>query len=125
MVGYSLERRCSNMAYANQKTIRIFKEKCDKDNIYSVINNNALQSAMIDLKKSGAFKLWVYLSKNQNGFDLELSAAECQKWGIKESSYHNAVKELIYKGYLQLESANRYIFYEQPKLKNNTLLFNF
>ena len=47
----------------NQKTIRIEREQCDKNNLYALYNLNALQSAMLDLKGE-TFKLWCYLNKN-------------------------------------------------------------
>ena len=68
----------------NQKRITIQKEKCDKENYYTKINLNALELAAIDLK-AGAFKMWVYLSKNQNGFNIALSnKAVAEYFGIKK-----------------------------------------
>mgnify|MGYP003305426930 CR=1 FL=1 len=48
---------------ANQKTIKVQKEQCDKAHLYALYNLDALQYAMIDLKGE-SFKLWVYLGKN-------------------------------------------------------------
>jgi hypothetical protein len=84
----------------NQKTIRIEKEQCDKNNLYALYNLNALQSAMLDLKGE-TFKLWCYLNKNQNGYTLALSKVDALRWGIgSKSSYDRAIAELIQKGYL-------------------------
>ena len=81
----------------NQKTITVEKEKCDKENLYTMINLLALESAAADLK-AGAFKLWVYIAKNQNGFTFGLSnKAVAEYFGIKKDQYDNAVKELIEK----------------------------
>ena len=99
----------------NQKTIRIEKEQCDKNNLYALYNLNALQSAMLDLKGE-TFKLWCYLNKNQNGYTLALSKVDALRWGIgSKSSYDRAIAELIQKGYLVKTQGNCYNFYELPK----------
>lgn len=105
----------------NQKTITVCKELCDKQHYYTTINLNALECAATDLK-SGAFKLWIYLAKNQNNYTFGLSnkaVAEC--FGIKKDQYDNAVKELIEKGYLIETAKNQYKFLElaeKTTLKN-------
>ena len=99
----------------NQKTIKVSKEVCNKDNLYAVINLQALQSAAIDLK-AGAFKLWIYFSKNQNFYEFALSNKDVnENFGIKKDQYDSAVKELISKGYLVETSGNHYTFYEVPQ----------
>ncbi len=96
----------------NQKTITVEKEKCDKENYYTMINLSALESAAADLK-AGAFKLWIYIAKNQNGFTFGLSnKAVAEYFGIKKDQYDNAVKELIEKGYLIKIKSNEYVFKE-------------
>ena len=102
---------------ANQKTIKIQKEKCDKANLYAPYNLDALQSAAIDLKGE-AFKLWIYLGKNQNGYTFALSKVDAIKGGVgSKSSYDRAVKELIEKGYLVETSPNHFDFFEVPKVE--------
>lgn len=109
---------------ANQKTINVQKESCNKSNLYAMYNLNALQTAMIDLKGE-AFKLWVYIGKNQNGYTFALSKVDAIKWGIgSKSSYDRAVKELIEKGYLVEKSKNHYDFYEVPKVEGITITVN-
>ena len=96
----------------NQKTITVCKELCDNQHYYTMINLNALERAAIDLK-SGAFKLWVYLAKNQNNFTFGLSnKAVAEQFGIKKDQYDSAVKELIEKGYLIETAKNKYEFKE-------------
>lgn len=103
------------MTNPNQKTIKVAKEKCDKNNLYAMYNLDALQHAMIDLKGE-TFKLWCYINKNQNGYTFALSMVDAIKWGVgSKSSYNRAVKELIDKGYLVLVSGNCYNFFELPK----------
>ena len=99
----------------NQKSIKIQKEKSDKNNLYSIFNLEALNIAMVDLKGE-AFKLWCYLNKNQDNHEFALSKVDAIKWGVgSKSSYDRAVKELIDKGYLVETSSNHYDFYEKPK----------
>lgn len=99
---------------ANQKTIKIQKEKADKNNLYAIYNLDALQSAMIDLKGE-TFKLWCYLNKNQNGYEFALSRVDAIKWGIgSKSSYDRAIAELKEKGYLIETSKNHFDFHEKP-----------
>ena len=40
-----------NETNPNQKTVRVEKERCDKNNLYAMYNLQALSSAMLDLKK--------------------------------------------------------------------------
>lgn len=107
--------------YPNQKKIKVKKEKCDKQNKYTMINLNALENAGIDLK-AGAFKLWIYLAKNQDNFTFGLSnKATEETFGIKKDQYDKAIKELIEKGYLIEISKNNYEFRE---LKEKTTIKN-
>lgn len=99
----------------NQKTITVQKEICDSQHIYTAINLNALQTAMIDLKGE-TFKLWCYIAKNQNDYTFALSFVDAVKWGVgSKSSYDRAVDELKRKGYLVKTTGNHYNFYEIPK----------
>lgn len=84
----------------NQKAIRIMtKEKCDKDNLYVCINLEAIEAAMAALD-GNCFKLWLYLAKNQSGYEFGLSQKDCEKYGLKKDAYQRAVNVLIEKGYL-------------------------
>lgn len=99
---------------ANQKIVKIQKEVCNKQNLYTTINLQALESASIDLQ-AGAFKLWVYFAKNQDRFTFALSSKDAeQTFGIKIKQYNNAIKELEEKGYLIKQKGNEYIFSETP-----------
>lgn len=99
----------------NQKTITVQKETCNRANLYTAINLDALQAAMIDLKGE-SFKLWMYIAKNQHNYTFALSFVDAVKWGVgSKSSYDRAVKELKEKGYLVETSSNHYDFYELPK----------
>lgn len=99
----------------NQKVITVKKQLTDKQNYYTMINLNALESAGRDLK-SGAFKLWVYFAKNQNNYTFALSSKEVQEnFGIKIKQYNSAIDELIEKGYLVKEKGYNYYFNELPQ----------
>lgn len=99
----------------NQKTIKVCKEVCNRDNAYSTFNLQALQNAMSRLKGE-AFKLWVYLNKHRDSHTTALSSVDALAWGIgSKSSYDRAVRKLIEKGYLVKVSGNLYRFYELPQ----------
>ena len=49
--------------YPNQQKIKIEKEKCDTQNLYTKINLRALDKVSCDLKGE-TFKMWLYLAKN-------------------------------------------------------------
>ena len=96
---------------ANQKLVEVSKAG---DGKHTILNLEALQRASSDLQGE-AFKLWVYLAKNQNGYTFALSMVDALSWGLgSKSSYYRAVKELEEKGYL-LKNGYRYIFQDFPK----------
>ena len=84
----------------NQRTITTKKEPCNKDNIYTSINLEALKKAMNILKPT-TFEMWLYLGKNQNNYTFALSKVDCLSWcNFSASTYQSAFKELIETGYL-------------------------
>lgn len=105
------------MSVANQKIVQIApRTKRDADNLFAMMNIDALQAAVQDLKGS-ALKMWLYFNKNQDSYKFELSQKACLAWGIKKDSYYAGIEELIRKGYLLpiYEGSNIYCFYEKPK----------
>lgn len=104
----------------NQRTITTKKEPCNKDNIYTSINLEALKKAMNILKPT-TFEMWLYLGKNQNNYTFALSKVDCLSWcNFSASTYQSAFKELIETGYLvqsKSGSNNHYDFYEMPQEK--------
>lgn len=101
--------------YPNQKRITIIKQQCDSKHIYAMINIDAIKNAAQQLKPS-AFKLWIYLAKNQFGYSLDLSSkAVLEEFNMKKDMYDSAVQELIEKGFLVLyKDKTFYYFYEVP-----------
>lgn len=84
----------------NQKGIRIVKTQSDKDHPYSIINVAAMKEAMKTLRPN-AFKLWCYLTCNQDGYELGLSKEDVtNKCNMGRNTYYTAVNELIEKNYL-------------------------
>lgn len=81
----------------NQKIIKINKEECNKDSFYATINLAAMESAAQDLE-AGAFKLWIYLAKNQNNYTFALSNKEVKdSFGMGIKQYNTAIEKLIEK----------------------------
>lgn len=125
------------MGKSNQKTVKTNKEKCDRNNYYATINLDALQFAVASLSGDG-FKMWVYFSKNQNGWVQQLSSKHAQEtFNLSKRRYDNAIKELIEGGFLvdantnPDDVVNSWEFYEKPLVEemdkplqtNNTSLF--
>lgn len=67
--------------------------------------------------KGETLKLWLYIAKNQDDFQFELSQKALSEWGLKKDAYYSAKKKLIELGYLTpaREGSNIYIFSEIPK----------
>ena len=98
----------------NQKVVEVNKEVCNKQNLYATINLDAMGQAAQALD-AGAFKLWIYFAKNQNGFEFALSSKEVENnFGMKIKQYNNAIDTLIDKGYLVRQGdSNKYRFNEK------------
>lgn len=101
--------------FPNQKRIKIIKQTCDSKHIYAMINIAAIKNAAQQLKPP-AFKLWIYFSKNQPFYDLNLSSkAVLEEFNMKKDMYDSAVHELIEKGFQVLyKDKTFYHFYEVP-----------
>ena len=105
---------------SNQRVITTNKEPCSKksaEEYYTPINLKALELAMSSLSPN-AFKMWVYLGKNQNNYTFALSKVDTLKWcGFSKGTYKTAFDELESKGFLVKvkDGSNHYDFYEIPK----------
>ena len=109
------------MSVANQDIVRVGKRAAyDKDNLFCRTHLDALQEAMCKLKGE-TLKLWLYLNKNQDNYQLELSQKACEEWGLKKDAYYTAKKKLMELGYLTpiREGSNIYIFHESLSEKPN------
>ena len=102
----------------NQRIITIDnKMPCNdksKDNYYARINLNAMDAAAQKLD-AGAFKLWIYFAKNQEGYEFALSSKAVEEtFGMKIKQYTNAFNQLVELGYLVNTNGNNYAFRENP-----------
>ena len=66
------------IVYPNQDVVVIYKQPCDTENIYMKTNINALRKAAKELD-AGEFKLFCYLSKNQDGYQMALSSKDIKQ----------------------------------------------
>lgn len=104
----------------NQEVATINKAQCDKQNIYAMINIEAISMAMKDLTPA-QFEVWLYFAKNQAGYTFAVSpAAALQEFGIKKDTFQKAKQILKEKGYLVPDTekgSNYWIFREIPEDK--------
>ena len=108
----------------NQKVVHVNRDMPDKnkkEGNFLLVKKENWYAANKDLSPYG-LQLYLYLAGNKDGFDLALSqeAAELEV-GIKKTTFHAYVKEMIAKGYLvpRKENSNIYDFYEIPKREEN------
>lgn len=105
----------------NQKVITIHKQPTDENNLFSVHNQEATERGAKDLQKPASFKLYFYLSKNQNTYKTALSSSDFCEWaGCGMTAYNSAVAELEKKGYLipKTVGSTIYDFYDTPQIIN-------
>lgn len=105
----------------NQRVLTIHKEPTDKEHKYTVNNLEALGEAARQLQSKGGFKLYMYLSKNQDNYSFALSSTDFCAWsGLGLVAYNTSFKELIDKGYLIPKDASKkkeiiYTFYDKSR----------
>ena len=96
------------ITYANQKIIHIQKSQYEKN--YLQVGNDEWQKASRILTYA-AFKLYLYLADNKDGYDLALSQKAVENAiGISKATYHTAVQELESRGYISCKQGNIYEF---------------
>lgn len=104
------------MSAPNQMVATIQRENPSPNN-YVKINEDSIAAAMKALTPV-EFQVWMYLAKNKNGIEWEISPqAACNEWGIKVSSFHKAITTLKKAGYLvpkDEKTKTQYWFYEKP-----------
>lgn len=114
------------MAAPNQLVATIQRENPSPDR-YVKINADSIAAAMKALTPV-EFQVWMYLAKNQNGIEWEISPqAACNEWGIKVSSFHKAITTLKKCGYLvpkDEDTKTKYWFYEKPRVEQKFLVEN-
>lgn len=103
----------------NQRTVSVHKEECSKKNKYTVNNLATLDEAARMLQSKGGFKLYMYMAKNQDKYNFELSSSDFMQWsGLGYSAYTTAFKELEDKKYLILKEGTDtvYTFYDKAQI---------
>ena len=96
------------VTYPNQKVITVHKQECKKD--FLQINNTAWQAACEVLTYS-AFKLFLYMADNKDGYSFALSyEAVNDVLPMNRNTYDKAIKELRECGYLTQTSGNNWTF---------------
>ena len=104
------------ITYPNQKTITTRKQKVDADGdaLYTSFLQSAGKHACKTITKLSALKMWIYLEKNADGYFFALSPKDCATWGITRDMYKAGIAELLDKGFIRHQEANRYIFCDAP-----------
>lgn len=94
------------ITYPNQRVVTVFKETCKQD--FLQINNDEWQAAAQTLKTYSAFKLYLYLASNKDGYSIALSPVDVQeRIGISKNTYLAAFNELVAAGYLTKSSGSK------------------
>lgn len=112
------------MGENNQRTITVSKEKCDKNNLYTINSIEAIDSAA-KLQATAGFKLYMYLAKNQDKYQFKLSSQAFKNWsGCARTAYTTAFKQLEEEGYLVKKegTSNVYTFYDKPHLPDDSVI---
>lgn len=111
--------------YANQKTITIQRDTVDQKNRgkqYILAYTENIANAARNLNGS-AFKLYIYLLSNQDGFTKDYSPQHFENiYGVSNSSAKRAFQELIEAGYIEYNNKNNYNFNEVPQVKSGISL---
>ena len=94
--------------YPNQKVITIFKEDCKDD--FLQVNNANWQMACFNLTYS-AFKIYLYMVSNKDGYSFALSYETINSLiPMNRKTYDKAIKELKDYGYLHQIKGNNWGF---------------
>ena len=94
--------------YPNQKFVTVFKEKCEED--FLQVNNISWQNACMKLTYS-AFKIYLYMVRNQDGYSFALSYEHLNSIiPMSRKTYDKAIKELKEQGYLYNMSGQAWRF---------------
>lgn len=106
------------MSVSKQRKILIERASENVRKDYLKVSNDNLKAAMYNLKPN-AFKLWIYLLDNRNGYKMDLYPCDFTRvTGMARTTYDRAFKELEEKGYLikSPKQKNLYLFKEVSNL---------
>ena len=105
----------------NQREVTVHKELTDKQHKYTANNLAALDQAAARLQSKGGFKLYMYLAKNQDKYNFNLSSSDFMQWsGLGYTAYSTAFEELRAEGYLiQKEGTETiFVFYDKSQIED-------
>lgn len=105
----------------HQREITVHKEICNKQNKYTANNLAALDEAAGRLQSKGGFKLYMYLAKNQDKYNFNLSSSDFMQWsGLGYTAYTTAFNELVEERYLLLkeDTEDIYTFYDKAQIED-------
>lgn len=104
----------------HQREITVRKELTDRSHKYTANNLAALDEAANRLQSKGGFKLYMYLAKNQDKYNFNLSSSDFMLWsGLGYTAYTTAFKELVTEGYLwekDGEDEDIFTFYDKSRI---------
>lgn len=102
--------------FSNQKMVQIHKTKSDKNNLYAIVNIDALMKAMNELSKN-EMKIYLSMLANANGYAFAYSPEDIsQKTGANKRDLQRCFNTLIDKKYFVQSKNNKklYHFFENP-----------
>ena len=108
-----------NNRVPNQREVTVAKAPTDKAHLYTANNLAALDEAARRLQSKGGFKLYMYLAKNQDKYNFNLSSNDFMLWsGLGYTAYTTAFAELEEEGYLILKDGTEtiYTFFDKSQL---------
>ena len=107
------------ITYANQKVIEIEKAECTKE-FLQVCNDDWMYAART--LNGNAFKIYLYLASNQNGYKLALSPKAIEiALDVPKKSYTRAISELEDNGYITFKTGNIYTFTTYPNVDGDKM----
>lgn len=96
------------VVYPNQKVITVLKDECKED--FLQVNNANWQCACVNLTYS-AFKVYLYMASNKNGYSFALSYETINELvPMNRKTYDKAIKELKDCGYLRQVKGSAWSF---------------
>ena len=100
--------------YPNQRNITVNKQDCNKSNLYTMNNLSAIDQAAGRLISKAGFKLYIYIAKNQNKYNFNLSSKDFMKWAYCQRTAQ---------GYLikKQNTDNCYMFYDKSQLNDDII----
>ena len=110
--------------YPNQRNITVNKQDCNKSNLYTINNLSAIDQAAGRLISKAGFKLYIYIAKNQNKYNFNLSSKDFMKWAYcQRTAYNTAFQQLVTQGYLikKQNTDNCYMFYDKSQLNDDII----